>query len=160
MLRRIADFFRFVSELFAAPFRLAGLTGGGAAYDKHGYFRFLKSRDCDSELFQLEGVPEETVDRALDIFCEAFDILPVQKYCLRPKDRIMKLYCAMVTGPYDEREMERLSQGLQAATGIALSERDMEQFDTLEDLVLWYHSQNGRRTEQKPDNSAEDLARV
>lgn len=160
MLRRITDFFRFVSELFAAPFRLAGLTGGSTAYDKHGYFRFLKSRECDSELFEIPGIPEESVDRALDIFCEAFDILPVQKYCLRPEDRIMKLYCAMVTGPYDEREMERLSQGLQAATGIALSEQDMEQFDTLEDLVLWYHSQNMRGTGRKPDKASGDLASV
>jgi len=156
MFRSLTNFFQYLIELASAPFRLAsGVWRQQSAYDDHGYFNYLKGREENPDAFTIEGVDPEIVDRALGVFCEAFDILPVQKYCLRPNDQITKIYCAMVTGCWDEQEMERLGQRLEAETGVPLKEEDVTQFDTLEDLVIWF-SLNTR--EARAAREAEEAA--
>ena len=96
----------------------------------------MLDRESDPEACQLEGVSPEAVDLALDIFCDAFDIISEQKYCLRPSDRLMDIYSAMVTGMSDDLEFERLGMNLDKIE--AGTPEDMDKpIETIEDLCRW-----------------------
>jgi hypothetical protein len=109
------------------------------AWDAHGKLKYLLARDSDPTACVVAGVPPQTAERALRLFCDAFDIPDEQVFCLRPSDLIHDIYLAMVVPPGDDMEYERLAGNVEEAMGRALSDDEFKSFVTIEDLIRFVH---------------------
>lgn len=106
---------------------------------KEGKLRCLLDREALPAASVVEGVPSESVEQALRMFCDAFNIPTEQQFCLRPSDRIDAIYREMAQGMIDDMEYERLVMLLEEALGRKVSEQEIVAIVTIEDLVRFLH---------------------
>jgi hypothetical protein len=109
-------------------------------WDDHGRLRYLLTRDSDPTACVVAGVPPQASERALRLFCDAFDIPDEQVFCLRASDSIHDIYQAMVAPTHDDMEYERLGMNLEKAIGRALSDSEAKSFVTIEDVIRFTHA--------------------
>ena len=114
----------FFRQLFSNP-----------AWDSKGKSVYLLNRRSSAEACSVVGVPAKVIDRALCMFCDAFDIPEEQRFCLRPSDRICDIYGAMVTGNHDDWECERLMMNVKELIKRQLSQEECGSIVSIEDLI-------------------------
>ena len=110
-----------------------------SAWDSGRRLKYLLDREPDPSACAVSGIPPESTERALRLFCDAFDIPEEQMFCLRPPDVIQDIYRAMVPGVCDDMEYERLMIGLEEVIGRELAEGECMRIATIEDLIRFVH---------------------
>jgi hypothetical protein len=105
-------------------------------YDWCGRMKYLLKRDADAAQCQVPGVDAHVTEKALDIICEAFQIQPVQRHCLRPADIIQEIY-GSITGLSDRMEIEFLVLNLERACGREIVGNEVDQIKTVADVILF-----------------------
>ena len=108
-------------------------------WDSQGRLKYLLSRESSPAACAVAGVSPESTERALRLFCDAFDIPDEQRFCLRPSDAIHDIYRAMVAPTHDDMEYERLGMNLKEAIGRSLTEGESKSFVTIEDVIRFVH---------------------
>jgi len=108
-------------------------------WDSQGRLKYLLSRESSAADCAVAGVSPESTERTLRLFCDAFDILDEQMFCLRPSDAIHDIYRAMVAPTHDHMEYERLGMYLEEAIGRSLTESEFKSFATIENLMRFVH---------------------
>ncbi len=108
-------------------------------WDSQSRLKYLLSRESSAAACAVAGVSPETIDRALRLFCDSFDIPDEQMFCLRPSDAIHDIYRAMVARTHDDMEFERLAMGLEEAIGRSLTEGECKGLVTIEELIRFVH---------------------
>ena len=83
--------------------------------------KYFENRVPATGACAADGIPTETVNQALNMFCEAFDIPAPQRLCILATDRIQDIYRSMVILA-DDLECERLLLNLEKAIDRRLSQ--------------------------------------
>jgi hypothetical protein len=121
---------------------LRGISYSG--YNRQGNAKYLLGRAADPTQCEVEGVPSEVRDEALNLLCESFDIPERQMYCLRPDDELMAIYRSFV-GPrsWDDLEFERLWLELDDLPGGKVSTGEFHAISSVADLMRFVAARRG-----------------
>ncbi len=124
----LRNIFMFIGSIFI----------GNPAYDSLRRFKFLLGRPSDPGACGVEGVPGDVTEKALQIFCDSFDIPAEQVHCLRPADTIAEIYKAMIgKRSWDDMEYERLAMALEEALGRKILDDEFLAISTIGELQIF-----------------------